>query len=105
VPVVYRNPDFFSNVVSVVRTLTKFNNCKGKRYNQVSNVLFRSRLGDVKGFRIESQADAREAFICCGRRVGIESVNITFDDVFRGACILNLHSSKRDALFIQFIKN
>jgi hypothetical protein len=38
-------------------------------------VLFRSRFEeDVKGFRIQSQADAREPFISC-RRVRIEGVN------------------------------
>jgi hypothetical protein len=93
VPVVYRNPDFFSNVVSVERTFfNKFINGKGKRYNPISNVLFTSRFEDIKGFRIQSQADAREAFICCRRRVRIGGVIITSDEALRGACILNLHS-------------
>lgn len=64
------------------RTLfNKLINGKGKRYNPVSNKLFRSRFEeDVKGFRIQSQADAREAFICCRRRVRIEGVNIASDE-------------------------
>jgi hypothetical protein len=82
VPIVYRIPDFFSNVVVDERTLfNKFINGKGKRYNPVSNKLFRSTFEeDVKGFRIQSQADAREALICCRRRVRIEGVNNTSDE-------------------------
>jgi hypothetical protein len=34
---------------------------------------------DVKGFSIQTQADASEAFICCRRRVRI-GVNITSDE-------------------------
>lgn len=61
-PVVYSS-DFFSNVVVDERTLfNEFINGKGKRYNPVSNKLFRSRF-EEKGFGIQSQADAREAFI------------------------------------------
>jgi len=80
-PVVYRIPAFFSNVVVSERTFfNKFINCKGKIHNPVSNKLFRSRFeDDVKGFRIHTQADAREAFICCRRRVRI-GVNITSDE-------------------------
>jgi len=65
VPVVYRIPDFFSTVVVSERTLfNKFINCKGKIHNPVSNKLVRSRYeDDVKGFRIQTQADARKAFI------------------------------------------
>jgi hypothetical protein len=81
VSIAYRIPDFFSNVV--VGERTQFNKCingKGKRYNSVSNKLFRSRSEDVKEFRIQSQADTREAFICCRRRVRMEGVNNTSDE-------------------------
>jgi len=93
VPVVY-SPDFFSNVVVDERTLfNKFINGKGKRYNPVSNKLFRSKCEeDVKGFRIQSQA-----FICCRRRLRIEGGNITYN-ASRGACRLNLHSSRSKSL-------
>jgi hypothetical protein len=68
---------------------------KGRDITQFQiNCSFRSIFEeDVKGFRIQSQADAREAFMCCRRRVRIEGVNITYN-ASRGACRLNLHSNR-----------